>query len=121
MVSASPPSYISQDRHASPDNELLERWHRDGDRSAHELLIGQFTPLARSLARRYAHTSEPFEDLLQVTYLGLLKALERFDPEREVALPRLPCPRSSVSYGATSATPVGACTCHAICKSARLL
>jgi RNA polymerase sigma-B factor len=85
MVSASPPSYVSQDRHASPDNELLERWHRDGDRSAHELLIGQFTPLARSLARRYAHTSEPFEDLLQVAYLGLLKALERFDPEREVA------------------------------------
>jgi RNA polymerase sigma-B factor len=42
-------------------------------------------PLARNLARRYAHTSEPFEDLLQVAYLGLLKALKRFDPEREVA------------------------------------
>jgi RNA polymerase sigma-B factor len=87
-VTAPPSRHASRDsRHASRDDqrELLERWHRDGDRSAHELLIRQFEPLARSLARRYAHTSEPFEDLLQVACLGLLKALERFDPEREVA------------------------------------
>ncbi len=45
----------------------------------------RFTPLARSLARRYAHTSEPFEDLVQVASLGLLKALERFDPEHGTA------------------------------------
>jgi len=46
---------------------------------------GDFDPLARKLARRYAHTSEPFEDLLQVASLGLLKALERFDPDRQTA------------------------------------
>ncbi len=86
MASASvtaPPS-----RHSSHEDarELLERWHRDGDRGAHELLLQGSPPLARSLARRYAHTSEPFEDLLQVACLGLLKALERFDdPEREIA------------------------------------
>ena len=39
-------------------------------------------PLARGLARRYGRSSEPFEDLLQVASLGLLKALDRFDPER---------------------------------------
>jgi RNA polymerase sigma-B factor len=66
-------------------SELLTRWRLHGDRAAHELLVRQFTPLARSLARRYSHTSEPFEDLLQVASLGLLKALERFDPERQIA------------------------------------
>ncbi len=39
-------------------------------------------PLARSLARRYDRSSEPYEDLLQVAALGLLKALDRFDPGR---------------------------------------
>jgi RNA polymerase sigma-B factor len=72
---------------ASPEladpRELFERWHRYDDRSAHEALTRRFEPLARSLARRYAHTSEPFEDLLQIASLGLLKALDRFDPERQ--------------------------------------
>jgi RNA polymerase sigma-B factor len=66
-------------------SQLLARWRRDGDQDAHEVLVRRFMPLARSLARRYSHTSEPFEDLLQVASLGLLKALERFDPERESA------------------------------------
>jgi RNA polymerase sigma-B factor len=34
------------------------------------------------LARRYDRSSEPYEDLMQVASLGLLKALDRFDPER---------------------------------------
>lgn len=62
--------------------ELFARWRQHGDRTSHEALVQRFTPLARKLARRYAHTSEPFEDLLQVASLGLLKALERFDPEQ---------------------------------------
>jgi RNA polymerase sigma-B factor len=66
-------------------SELLKRWRRHGDPLAHELLVRRFTPLARSLARRYAHTSEPFEDLVQVASLGLMKALDRFDPDRATA------------------------------------
>jgi RNA polymerase sigma-B factor len=69
----------------SDPRELLLRWGRDRDPRACELLVRRFTPLARSLARRYAHTSEPFEDLMQVASLGLLKALERFDPEQGAA------------------------------------
>jgi RNA polymerase sigma-B factor len=66
-------------------HELFLRWSREHDSRARELLVRRFTPLARSLARRYAHTSEPFEDLMQVASLGLLKALERFDPEQGAA------------------------------------
>ena len=42
----------------------------------------RYLPLAHRLARRYMRSSEPFEDLQQVASLGLLKALDRFDPSR---------------------------------------
>ncbi|HEX5224934.1 MAG TPA: SigB/SigF/SigG family RNA polymerase sigma factor [Solirubrobacteraceae bacterium] len=58
------------------------RWQRDGHSGAREALVEQYMPLARSLARRYDRSSEPYEDLLQVAALGLLKALDRFDPSR---------------------------------------
>jgi RNA polymerase sigma-B factor len=62
--------------------ELFLRWQRDRDPRAREALLQSFMPLARSLARRYGRSSEPFEDLLQVASLGLLKALDRYDSER---------------------------------------
>lgn len=65
---------------ASAEAQLFVR-HKQGDRAAREALVKRFMPLVRSLARRYDRSSEPFEDLLQVASLGLLKALDRFDPE----------------------------------------
>ena len=41
-----------------------------------------YIPLARLLARRYRHTSEPLEDLVQIACLGLVKAAGRWDPDR---------------------------------------
>jgi RNA polymerase sigma-B factor len=61
------------------ETQLFAR-HGAGDPAAREALVRRFMPLARSLARRYDRSSEPFEDLLQVASLGLLKALDRFDP-----------------------------------------
>jgi RNA polymerase sigma-B factor len=63
-------------------HELFVRWQDDGDQAAREALVRRFMPLARSLARRYGRSSEPVEDLVQVASLGLLKALDRYDPER---------------------------------------
>jgi RNA polymerase sigma-B factor len=64
------------------ERELLIRYHRDGDLAAREQLVRRCLPLARELARRYIYTDEPFDDLLQVASLGLIKAIDRFDPER---------------------------------------
>ncbi len=65
--------------------QLFERWHKQQDREARDELIARYLPLARKLARRYAQSSEPYEDLVQVASLGLVKAVERFDPGRGFA------------------------------------
>jgi RNA polymerase sigma-B factor len=72
--------------------DLFARWQRDGDGGARELLLERFMPLARSLARRYDRSSEPFEDLLQVASLGLLKAIDRFDHTRGHSFPSFAVP-----------------------------
>ena len=51
---------------------------------AREALVRRFLPLAEHLARRFAGRGESPEDLAQVASLGLLHAIDRFDPEREV-------------------------------------
>ena len=65
--------------------ELFARWQRQGDSRAREELVDRFLPLARKLARRYSGAREPFDDLMQVASLGLVKAIDRFDPERGTA------------------------------------
>jgi RNA polymerase sigma-B factor len=45
-------------------------------------LVDRYLPLARHVASRYRGGSEPFEDLVQVAALGLVKAIDRFDAER---------------------------------------
>ncbi len=67
------------------DRELFVRYHRDGDARARDQLVERFLPLARQLARRYQRAGEPLDDLLQVASLGLIKAIDRFDPDREIA------------------------------------
>jgi RNA polymerase sigma-B factor len=61
---------------------LLVRYHELRDLAAREELVERFLPLARDLALRYTYTDEPFDDLLQVASLGLIKAIDRFEPGR---------------------------------------
>jgi RNA polymerase sigma-B factor len=66
------------------EQELLASYARTRDAAAREELVNRFLPFARSLALRYAGGVEPSEDLVQVASLGLVSALERFDPARGV-------------------------------------
>ena len=65
-------------------NELFALWQQGRDPRARDELVSRFLPLARKLARRYVGR-EPFDDLLQVASVGLLKAIERFDSGRGIA------------------------------------
>lgn len=62
------------------DHALLRRYHHDHDLGARAELAERCMPLVRSVARRYSATSEPFDDLVQSGSLGLVKAIDRFDP-----------------------------------------
>ena len=86
-MSAGPPSpHDSQGNIAAEpsDAELFARLRNQGDERARELLVSRYLPLARRLARRYQRVEEPLDDLVQVASLGLIKAVDRFDTDREV-------------------------------------
>jgi RNA polymerase sigma-B factor len=64
------------------EDVLLRRYAETRDSALRGRLVEAFLPLARSLALRYRGGSEPLEDLVGVANLGLIKAIDGFDPER---------------------------------------
>ena len=73
------------DERSADERTLLVRYARTRDPKILDALVETFMPLARRLAARYRGDWEPVEDLEQVASLGLVKALDRFDPSRGVA------------------------------------
>ena len=65
---------------------LVCTYRRTGDLAARERLVELYLPLVHALARRYGNCGERFEDLVQVASIGLIEAIERFDPERGSSL-----------------------------------
>jgi RNA polymerase sigma-B factor len=65
---------------------LLHAYKAEGDPAARDRLIADLMPLVRSIALRYVGRGEPLEDLIQVGSIGLINAINRFDPERGVEL-----------------------------------
>ncbi len=62
-------------------HRLFAEYRRTRDPAIREQLVEQYAALVRSLARRFAGRGEPLEDLEQVGYLGLIAAIDRFEPE----------------------------------------
>jgi RNA polymerase sigma-B factor len=72
--------------------DRFSAYARTGDRRLRDALVMEHRDLACALARRYRGRGEPVEDLEQVAFLGLVKAVERFDPDLGIAFPNFAIP-----------------------------
>jgi RNA polymerase sigma-B factor len=77
------------------DANLLRRYAQTRDPELREQLVHRYLPLARYAAAQYRHGPEPFDDLVQVASLGLLKAIDRYDPVRGAAFSSYALPTMS--------------------------
>jgi RNA polymerase sigma-B factor len=72
----------NETRGRASEKDLWRLFRSERDQAARAQLMELYMPLARRMAGRYAGVSEPYDDLLQVASLGLLNAIDRFDPAR---------------------------------------
>lgn len=63
-------------------HELFRLYKEKGDEEARDQLIVSHLNLVRFLASKFKNRGEPLDDLVQVGTIGLIKAIDRFDPER---------------------------------------
>jgi len=67
------------------ERDRFRAYRESGTRDQRNRLVEEHIGVAEYVARRFANRGEPFEDLRQVALIALVKAVERFDPERGVA------------------------------------
>ena len=71
---------------ATTECQLIRRWAEDRDSHARDRLVASMLPLVRRIARRHRGNGCTVADLEQEGHLGLLAAIDRFDPDRGVRL-----------------------------------
>jgi RNA polymerase sigma-B factor len=74
---------------------MLASYHATRSPHLRDQLVRRYLPLARYCANQYARANEPFDDLLQVASIGLIKALDRYEPARGVAFSSYALPTMS--------------------------
>jgi len=79
------PEEVDREHRLREDRRLLSSFHRERDPAQREALVRRFMPLAHRLARRYRRGDEPLDDLQQVAAIGLIHAIDRFDPSQGAA------------------------------------
>jgi RNA polymerase sigma-B factor len=79
---------VASDRRGAKRKRGLAQRSGGADAGAREAVILSLAPLARRIARRFGRGGESLDDLEQVALIGLIKAVDRFDPERGTTLPR---------------------------------
>jgi RNA polymerase sigma-B factor len=89
-ATALPQRRVPPARRRTPDGRpderaLFARHRRHPDPAVREALVERFLPLARQLALRYGGPGHAYEDVFQVACLALVKAVDRFEPDRGVA------------------------------------
>ena len=68
------------------DIELMEAYRRDGDPRCRDEVVRRHEGLVRSIARRYKGRGLAYEDIVQTGYIGLIQAVDRYEPSRGVPL-----------------------------------
>lgn len=67
------------------EQDLLRRYHEHGDFAARDAVVERTMPLVHHVARRYQNRGEQYDDLVQAGAVGLVKAVDRFDPSRGIS------------------------------------
>jgi RNA polymerase sigma-B factor len=75
---------LTKEAAASHSDALFAEFYRTRAAALREQLVELHMNLVRFLARKYANRGEPLEDLIQVGSIGLLNAIDRFDPTRGI-------------------------------------
>lgn len=75
---------MAVDRDREKEREKFRLYRKTEDERLREELINEYRPLAEHIARQFLDSGEPLEDLVQYALIGLIKAIEGYDPDRGV-------------------------------------